>query len=408
MLLSIVSVGTIQADDPTPTPATSASPAPTADAVTSLPLQPGELSPATAPEVASVFTGSKFPDGLFREEAVMRDGLRNLVTKAPVTVAFYNDQFQKVPQADKPGRYGAVFQIRGAGGSRFSTIYRLPDSLPEHPELGITKDSITKASFAESARMAILLAGLSESTTPAATPEAARADAWARDAAWWGRMREQLHSEPEYQYLVDLPVDYDKDPNKRWPLILFLHGSGERGNDLKKVRDQGLAKVLATGNKFPAVIISPQCPANEWWQSCLLVKLLNDVTAKYRVDADRTYLTGISMGGFGSWALGLACPERFAAVAPVCGGSDLTDAARLKDIPLWAFHGQEDKTVPVTNTINMVAAIRQAGGHPHDTLYPGVGHGCWHLVYDTDAFYTWLFAQKLGQPEVVTPGLPVP
>jgi predicted peptidase len=114
------------------------------------------------------------------------------------------------------------------------------------------------------------------------------------------------------------------------------------------------------------------------------------------------------MGGFGTWTLALRHPDRFAAIIPLCGGGDPADAARLKDLPIWAFHGLKDTNVPVRRTTEMIEAIRKAGGHPHLTLDPEASHDCWTHAYTNEALYTWLFAQRRGQPEVLTPGLPNP
>ena len=137
------------------------------------------------------------------------------------------------------------------------------------------------------------------------------------------------------RYLLFLPKDYDAKSRKTWPLILFLHGSGERGTNLWSVARHGPPKLVKTQADFPFIVVSPQCPSGQTWNNDTLLALLDEVAAHYQVDATRVYLTGLSMGGFGTWSLGLEHPERFAALAPICGGGDplavlLADARRAK------------------------------------------------------------------------------
>jgi predicted peptidase len=259
----------------------------------------------------------------------------------------------------------------------------------------------------DSPHLAILLAGLSE-TSPEDPPAIDRTNVAARDVNWWFGLRQRLGLAEKYPYLVDLPQGYDADPGKRWPLILYLHGVGERGHDLRLVRESGLAGLIAKGKQLPAIVISPQCSLHNEWIPQALSQLLDDVSAKYRVDPNRIYLTGISAGGDGIWGLALAYPDRFAAIVPIAGEGDPMDAACIKDIPTWAFHGEKDDIVPPSSTIDMIEAMRRAGGHPHLTLFPDAGHDSWDQAYATDALYAWLLAQKRGQPEVVTPGVPAP
>jgi predicted peptidase len=169
-----------------------------------------------------------------------------------------------------------------------------------------------------------------------------------------------------------------------------------------------LAGEIEKGREVPAIVVSPQFDWSAIWNKRILSQLLDQIEAQYRVDPDRVYLAGLSMGGDAVWDLGVTYPERFAAMVVIAGEGDPSDAARLKNIPVWAFHGLKDDIVPLNQTVDMVNAIRQAGGHAHLTLYPGVGHDAWDLAFATDALYPWLLAQKRGQPEVMTPGVPTP
>lgn len=197
------------------------------------------------------------------------------------------------------------------------------------------------------------------------------------------------------KYLLYLPEDYDQQ--ERWPLLLFLHGGGERGDDLELLKMHGPPKLAAAGKQFPMIIVSPQCPPDERWQSVTLLALLDDLSEKYNVDEDRIYLTGISMGGFGLWALAFDAPDRFAALAPICGGGETYWAKSIKHIPAWAFHGELDDGVPVRRSQEMVDALTAAGGDPKLTIFPGVGHISWPTVYDDPEFYEWLLEQKRAE-----------
>lgn len=197
-------------------------------------------------------------------------------------------------------------------------------------------------------------------------------------------------------YLLYLPPAYNDDADRRWPLVLFLHGSGERGDDLAKVTAHGPPKYVAAGRDYPFVLVSPQCPADEMWDVDVLLSLLDAVMADLRIDAERVYVTGLSMGGFGTWPLAARQPERFAAIAPICGGGRVADAAKLKDVPIWAFHGEKDRIVPPQRSQEMVDAVNQAAGTARLTLYPDVGHDSWTRTYENPALYEWLLKHKRG------------
>jgi len=375
----------------------------------------------------SVFN-SGFPKGGFEQENLVLRALG----KPVVETTFYNAQFQPVTQPAGPGRYGAVVKATFPDGSSFTrcfTLFKMTKNIwwrtehlqmtmklspawdldqavaDAHPALvnsaltGIVGDSTR-----HNTRLAVLLAGLSEMKL--GDPDANRAGPEARNAAWWWELKKRTGQAKMYDYLTYLPPGYDKDPAKKWPLILFLHGSGERGSDVKKVAKNGLPKLIAKGEQFPAIIISPQCPAGDWWNSPELSDLLDQICAKFRVDKDRISVTGLSMGGFGTWLLALDHPDRFSAIAPVCGGGDPADAARLAKLPVWAFHGGQDPIVPTAMSVEMVKALEASGGKPHLTIYPKDGHDSWSDAYATPALYQWLVAQKRGEPEVSVAGVP--
>ena len=179
-------------------------------------------------------------------------------------------------------------------------------------------------------------------------------------------------------------------PAWRVPLLLFLHGAGERGDDLQLVLKHGPPRLLAAGRRFPFAVLAPQCPAGEGWQPDTLQALLDDVSARHRIDAARIYLMGLSMGGMGTWALAHACPERFAAIAPICGLYTWVDARRFRGFPTWCFHGALDPVVPVGESVRMVNALREHGAKVRFTVLPDAAHDCWTPVYAGAELYAWL------------------
>ena len=200
------------------------------------------------------------------------------------------------------------------------------------------------------------------------------------------------------EYLLFLPEGYDEQARQKWPLILFLHGAGERGDDLDLVKVHGPPKLVEDDPDFPFIVLSPQCPADSWWTEHLddLAALLDEVIGAHDVDTNRLYVTGLSMGGYGTWSLALAQPERFAAIVPICGGGKPYLARRLKDLPVWAFHGAQDTVVPLEESEQMVAAIKEAGGAPRLTIYPDAGHDSWTETYANSELYVWLLEQEKG------------
>lgn len=219
--------------------------------------------------------------------------------------------------------------------------------------------------------------------------------AWAADENGVGRQQPVYLERPltvAMNYLLYLPQDYDQQ--EKWPLLLFLHGGGERGDDLGLLTIHGPPKKIAAGEQFPMIVVSPQCPKDQRWQSVTLLALLDDLCERYKVDEDRIYLTGISMGGFGLWAMAFDAPDRFAALAPICGGGETYWAKSIKHIPAWVFHGELDEGVPVRRSQEMFDELKKQGGDPKLTIFPGVGHISWPAVYDDPAFYEWLLAQK--------------
>ena len=197
----------------------------------------------------------------------------------------------------------------------------------------------------------------------------------------------------EARYLLYLPKEYEEG-DEAWPLLLFLHGAGERGDSLGLVKRHGPPKLIAQGQDLPFIVVSPQERPDSWWNPYDLDALLDDVIARYRVDEDRVYVTGLSMGGFGTWGLIALNPDRFAAAAPICGGGTPRLMCRAGRLPVWAFHGAEDPTVPLRRSEEMVDALAACGGDVRLTIYPGVGHDSWTRTYANPEFYDWLLAHR--------------
>lgn len=223
-----------------------------------------------------------------------------------------------------------------------------------------------------------------------------------------------------YRYLLHVPAAAEYETAKRWPVLLFLHGIGERGSSPWAVAKNGPPRLLKGLEKRRGafrrhsdtaadllaenfIVISPQCPKGETWDADTLLALLDEVSTAQRVDPHRVYVTGLSMGGFGTWALAVRNPERFAAAVPVCGGGlplgvvSLAPKrkAALRRLPFWAFHGAKDRIVPLAASTQMVAALKENGvKHVKFTVYPQAGHDSWTETYANPKLYEWLLAQR--------------
>ena len=218
----------------------------------------------------------------------------------------------------------------------------------------------------------------------------------------------QAKLETSLPYLLALPKSYATDKadsangGHGWPLVLFLHGSGERGTDLVKVARSGPMGLIQNGRQFPFAVVAPQCPDDEWWDAQPLRLLVLQLQKQYGFDPDRTYVTGMSMGGFATFDLITRYPELFAAAVPVCGGGDpflVSDIGKLKTMPVWAFHGADDPIVPVARSVEMMDKLKAIGdSNVRLTIYPGIGHPAWRKAYVEDDLYTWLLAQHRSQP----------
>jgi predicted peptidase len=202
------------------------------------------------------------------------------------------------------------------------------------------------------------------------------------------------------QYLRYLPPEY-QNSDKELPLVVFLHGMGERGTDLEIVKIHGLPKMIEGGTDFPFIAVSPQCPEHSLWSNELdaLHALIEKIIQDFRIDTARIYLTGLSMGGFGTWHMAAAYPSMFAAIVPICGGTTQhigfpERIQVLKDVPVWAFHGAQDQVVPLQLSQELVDVLKEHRGNVKFTVYPDAEHDSWTQTYENPELYDWLLEQK--------------
>lgn len=213
-----------------------------------------------------------------------------------------------------------------------------------------------------------------------------------------------------YRFLTPITI---ADSEKVFPLVIFLHGSGERGNDNEKQLIHGGQLFVSLENRknFPCYALFPQCPENKRWVEVdwkaashimpeepsvpmkLTIALIDSFVKTYPVDKNRIYIMGISMGGYGTWDLISRFPEKFAAAIPICGGGDENQAPKIKNLPIWAFHGTIDKVVMVQRSRNMINAVKKAGGKPKYTEYPKIGHNAWDKAFEEKDLLKWLFSK---------------
>jgi predicted peptidase len=209
-------------------------------------------------------------------------------------------------------------------------------------------------------------------------------------------------STQKLNYLLFFPQGYGIDPNQKWPLMIFLHGGGQCGDNLELLKEHGPPKLVEKRpDDFPFLIASPQSPISEIphvdrWEAHILSNFLTHLERKFAVDTDRVYLTGLSNGGFGTLRWAAREPQRFAAIVPVCGGGWPHYGRQLKDVPIWLFHGEKDPTVPLRYSQEMADAIRERGGNPKLTIYEDVGHDSWTATYNNPEVYKWMLSHKLS------------
>ena len=205
-------------------------------------------------------------------------------------------------------------------------------------------------------------------------------------------MRRELIKGEFFTYLAYTP-DEHKD-GMQYPILLFLHGAGARGTDISLLESNTITHYFCE-HELPFVLVEPLCSEDTWFEVFeKLIEFASSLRQLPSVDSNRFFLTGNSMGGYAAWMLAMARPDWFSALVPVCGGGMAWNAERLKNIPIWAFHGVLDETVAVEESIRMVRAVNSAGGDAKLTLYPSVGHNSWENAYSNSELYTWLLEQR--------------
>lgn len=201
-----------------------------------------------------------------------------------------------------------------------------------------------------------------------------------------------------FNYVKYLPQDYNE--TKKYPIVFFLHGAGERGDDLELACRHGYMKYVREQNAdYPFIFVAPQCPEDKIWATCVesLTAFVDDMCDELPIDKDRIYVTGLSMGGMGTWLLAMANPHKFAAIAPICGSSICWYAGIVKHLPIMMYHGDLDEIVPITESITMLKAVHNNGGHAQLKICYGYGHNAWDVAYDGDELWKWLLSHKKGQ-----------
>lgn len=209
-----------------------------------------------------------------------------------------------------------------------------------------------------------------------------------------------IYSQPkpkaEYNYLLYLPKDYSE--SAKYPLVIYLHGGSHKGNDLNKLKEYGLPYLADRGADFDFIIASPQCPDNKYWSSeNWFEPLYAKIQADYQIDTNRVYLTGISMGGYGTYIVAMDYPDTFAAIVPLCGGcndSDTTRICNLSEIPIWAFHGTADDKIPICETERIVNTLTKCRAKVKFTKLKGQGHGIEYIYEKHPRIYRWMLRQS--------------
>ncbi|NBL64240.1 prolyl oligopeptidase family serine peptidase [Flavobacterium sp. NST-5] len=207
-----------------------------------------------------------------------------------------------------------------------------------------------------------------------------------------GNFKVEISQKKELQYALHLPEDL----KSKKPLIVFLHGSGEKGSDIEKVKVHGPFKYLKTNN-IDSYVLAPQCPENEYWDSETLYKLIQKIQKEYKIDESRIYLTGLSMGGWGAWNLAFAHPEMFACLVPICGFVDrvpMIENCKIQNMPIRMYHGLLDDVVDVNYSIEIYRKLQKCNKNITFTIFDDANHDSWTRVYDNPEIYNWMLQQR--------------
>lgn len=214
-------------------------------------------------------------------------------------------------------------------------------------------------------------------------------------------MKIEISQFEDIKYIIRYPKGYSA--KQKYPIIIFLHGAGSRGDDINILSDNPYFKITDKHSDFPFISIAPQCFANTWFDIFeQLKRLICKIAGEDFADAERIYLMGASMGGYASWQAAMSMPDMFAAVVPICGGGMYWNAPRLINTPIWAFHGAKDPVVKVEESIKMVDAVNNSGGNARVTVYPDNLHDAWSDTYNNEEVFKWLLGNKNENVKTIT------
>ena len=365
-----------------------------------------------------IFDAATFPTIDFQDKDLITAALGPYTLK----INYFDAAYNEVKKPAGPGRYGARIEVRFPNGfseiehvtlfktpkpyrtyrNTYNVTAQLPDAFGLSSDVLAREDWNTRYFFfslirygaRQSDASAALVASLHDIE---ADPARWHGFSYRRvNEAWWNGLEKKLGTSQDYQRIVTLPDGYAEKPDQHWPMILFLHGSGQRGDDLDVLKDQGPLGYINKGHPLPFIVATPQCPRKDRWEPEKLALLVDKIEAQYRVDPKRIYVTGLSLGGFGSFDLAATYPQRFAAIAPLSGGEDPDIAERLKTVPTWIFHGAEDGVVPSSYSTDIADKMKAEGATEVKlTIYPGVGHEKWDVTYSDPALYDWFLQHAL-------------
>jgi predicted esterase len=331
----------------------------------------------------SVFDGVYFP----KIDFVSRELVEEAFGTCSLHVRFFDQNWNEVTAPQAPGRYGALVEYKSEDGLIPAALGVLPETVSKEDfNISNSIGSMLEAAANRDERWAVLLAGLADIARDSGRWHGFTV--WDVDRDWWAELGRRQGEDQDYPHLTRLPDGYDKD-KRAWPLIVFLHGSGQRGNDVSQLKNEGPLDYINKGHPLPFIVVVPQCPENEWWDPVRLVRLIDQLEASNRVDSKRIYVTGLSMGGYGTFALAARYPDKIAAIAPMAGAASPENAERIRKVPTWMFHGSEDTIVPTRFSIDMAHALQKLNAPVKLTIQQGIGHGGWGEAYADPELYAW-------------------
>ncbi len=368
-----------------------------------------------------VFFGPQFPKPDFQNPALVTAGAGPYV----LHIRYFNGAYEEVTEPGKPGRYGALVEARFANGAtvtRRVTLFHTTRYIPaEDPfrvqvtgfpaTLGLPADMLQRErwnvnefparilddTYNPHRNNAVWIAALSD---VAANPSLHGLHYLRIDADWWLGLAEKLGTLRDYQRVVATPEDYGEKPDAKWPLIIYLHGSGSRGDNVDEVRNEGPLAYMQEGH-LPFIVCVPLCPDDQRWQPRLLARLLDELERNYRIDPKRVYVAGCSMGGGGTFDFASEYPNRIAAIAPIAGWVNADAAERLQRTPTWIFHGAKDSAVPAFYSVDFAEAMKRLGAPVKLSLFPDKGHGGWpgsrwgKVPFQEPDLYEWFLKHSL-------------